>query len=235
MPKLFIDACTIILIFCCWQSGKVNVASMEPFSDQNIFRELSRDALNSKDYFTSSDREPCSSCPTEPCSPNLKVRVFELTKLASHLPSAQTPGKQLYRSYLKSCFKRKFRLQMESTVVSKINDSKMRAPAGILHFAAQQAGTCQRMQRRRWESDAWTRNRQKRGKERKSVISFSKEGHHVDLFNLEHSSSKTNGLVFRRIKYTLAAATFLFYFFYTGAVHYVVKQANTLFLCLSSF
>lgn len=42
---------------------------------------------------------------------------------------------------------------MEVAAVRKVSDSKMRALAGILHFAAQQAGTCQGMQGRQWERD----------------------------------------------------------------------------------
>lgn len=65
---------------------------------------------------------------------------------------------------------------MEIAAVRKINDSKMRVPAGIPHFAAQQAGTCQGMWGRQWERDAWTRNKRERERlkvlQRKGIVGF---------------------------------------------------------------
>lgn len=68
-------------------------------------------------------------------------------------------------------------LKMEIATARKINDSKMRAPAGILHFAAQQAGTCQGMQGRQWERDARTRNEQR--KRQNCVSGFGEERNHL--------------------------------------------------------
>lgn len=68
---------------------------------------------------------------------------------------------------------------MEIAAVRKISDNKMSALAGILPFAAQQAGTCQGMQGRQWERDVLTRNeRRKRqnlskGLDRKVIIRVS--------------------------------------------------------------
>lgn len=65
---------------------------------------------------------------------------------------------------------------MKIAAVRKVNDSEMRAPAGILRFAAQQAETCQGMQGRQWERDALTRNEQREEAQRKRICQKISEG-----------------------------------------------------------
>lgn len=65
---------------------------------------------------------------------------------------------------------------MKTATVRKVNDSEMRAPAGTLRFAAQQAETCQGMQGRQWERDALTRNEQREEAQRKRICQKISKG-----------------------------------------------------------
>lgn len=95
---------------------------------------------------------------------------------------------------------------MEIATVRKVNDSEMRAPAGILCFAAQQAETCQGMQGRQWERDALTRNEQKEEAQRKRICQKISKGNEsvwgfcFFSFQFNHRVPKTLKSPFQNIK-----------------------------------
>lgn len=122
----------------------------------------------------------------------------------------------------------KKKLQWKIAALRKINDSEMRAPAGILHFAAQQAGTCQGMQGRQWERDAWTCNEERR-REFFFSLGFGEESNHLVFhfhFICEVWIHKWNYVKKHWGKNALNSTASKC--FDAWALVYIIKQANTL-------